>query len=72
MLEIVVFWNVAPCSLVNIVCSFSVLTVSIISAMMIALMMETVRTSETSASIYQTTRRNILEDSHLHICRREN
>jgi hypothetical protein len=34
--------------------------------------MEAVRTSETSVSIYQTTRRNIPEDSHLHTCRREN
>jgi hypothetical protein len=32
----------------------------------IALVMEAVRTSETSASVYQTTRRNIPEDSHLH------
>jgi hypothetical protein len=31
-----------------------------------------VRTSETSVSIYQTIRRNIPEDSHLHTSRREN
>jgi hypothetical protein len=33
---------------------------------LIALMMEAVSTSETSVIIYQTTRRNIPEDSHLH------
>jgi hypothetical protein len=32
----------------------------------ITLMMETVSTSETSVNYYQTTRRNIPEDSHLH------
>jgi hypothetical protein len=31
----------------------------------IALMMEAVNTSETSVNFYQTTRRNIPEDSHL-------
>jgi hypothetical protein len=35
--------------------------------MAIALMMEAVSTSETSVSYYQTTRRNIPEDNHLHI-----
>jgi hypothetical protein len=39
---------------------------------LIALMMEAVSTSETSVSFYQTTRRNIAEDSHLHTHRREN
>jgi hypothetical protein len=34
-------------------------------------MMETVNTSETSVNFYQTTRRNILEDSLLHTRRRE-
>jgi hypothetical protein len=43
-----------------------VLTASII----IALMMEAVSTSETSVNFYQTTRRNIPEDSHLHTHRR--
>jgi hypothetical protein len=32
-----------------------------------ALMMEAASTSETSMNLYQTTRRNIPEDSHLHI-----
>jgi hypothetical protein len=36
-----------------------------------ALMMEEVSTSEASINFYQTTRRNIPEDSHLHIRRRE-
>jgi hypothetical protein len=38
----------------------------------IALMMEAVICSDTSVCIYQTTRRNIPEDSHLHTRRREN
>jgi hypothetical protein len=38
----------------------------------IALMMETASTSETSINFYQTTRRNNREDSHLHTRRREN
>jgi hypothetical protein len=35
-------------------------------------MMEAVSTSETSVNFYETTRRNILEDSHLHTHRHEN
>jgi hypothetical protein len=36
---------------------------------MIALMMEAARsTSEMSVNFYQTTRRNITEDKHLHLC----
>jgi hypothetical protein len=38
----------------------------------VALMMETVNSSETSVNIYQTTRRNVLEYSHYHTRRREN
>jgi hypothetical protein len=38
----------------------------------IVLMMEAVSTYETSVNFYQTTRRNIPEDSHLHTRRREN
>jgi hypothetical protein len=34
--------------------------------------METVSTSETSVDFYQTTRRNIREDGHIHTRRREN
>jgi hypothetical protein len=35
-------------------------------------MMEAVSTSKTSVNLYQTTRRNNPEDSHLYIRRREN
>jgi hypothetical protein len=35
-------------------------------------MMEAVSTSETSVNFYQTTRRNILQDSHIRTRRREN
>jgi hypothetical protein len=38
----------------------------------IVLMIEAANTSETSVNFYQTTRRNIPEDSHLHTRRREN
>jgi hypothetical protein len=38
----------------------------------VALMMEAVSISETSVNFYETTRRNIPEDSHLHTCSREN
>jgi hypothetical protein len=38
----------------------------------IALMMEAVSTSETSVNFYQTTQRNIPEDSHLHTRHRKN
>jgi hypothetical protein len=38
----------------------------------IALMMEAANASETSVFFYQTTRRNNLEDNHLHTRRHEN
>jgi hypothetical protein len=65
-----VFWDVAPCSLVEIDRRFRGVTASITKA--IALMMEAASTSETSVNFYQTTRRNNPEDSHLHTHRREN
>jgi hypothetical protein len=37
----------------------------------IALMMDAVNISETSVSFYQTTGRNILEDSHFHTLHRK-
>jgi hypothetical protein len=40
--------------------------------LIIALMMEAVSTSETPVSFYETTRRNIPQDIHLHTRRREN
>jgi hypothetical protein len=39
---------------------------------LIALIMDTVSTYKTSVRFYQTTRRNVSEDSHLHTRRREN
>jgi hypothetical protein len=51
-LKITVFWDVAPCSLVE-------------TDRLIALMMEAVSTSETSINFYQITRLNNQEDSHL-------
>jgi hypothetical protein len=39
---------------------------------LIVLMMEAMNNSETSVNSYETTRRNIPEDSHLHTRRREN
>jgi hypothetical protein len=61
-LKMTVFWDFAPCSLVKFDRRFGA----------IALMIETVYTSETSVKFYQTSRRNIPEDSHLHTRRREN
>jgi hypothetical protein len=46
--------------------------VVLVASIIIALMMETVSTSETSVNFYETIRRNIPEDSHLHTRRREN
>jgi hypothetical protein len=57
-------WDVAPCSLVEIDWRFR--------RVLIALMMESFYTSETSVSFHQTTRRNNPEDSYLHTRRREN
>jgi hypothetical protein len=48
----IVFWDVAPCSLVDIDRRIAVKATS---------------SSETSVNIYQTTRRNIPEDSHLQL-----
>jgi hypothetical protein len=62
-----VFWDFATYCLVEIDDVPEVLTFSII-----VLMIEAVSTSETSVNFYQTTWRNIPEDSHLHTRRREN
>jgi hypothetical protein len=43
----------------------------VLAASIIRAMMEAASTSETSVNFYQTTRRNISEDSHLHARRRE-
>jgi hypothetical protein len=59
-MKMVVFWDVVPCSLLD-VCRLSVVfAASIISEM-------SNRTSETLANFYQTTRRNNPEDSHLNL-----
>jgi hypothetical protein len=42
------------------------------SMMMMTMMMETATTSVTPVNVYQTTRRNNPEDSHLHTRHREN
>jgi hypothetical protein len=55
MVKMADVWDVASCNLVEI-------------AMM---MMDAVSISETSVNFYQTTQRNIPEDSHLHTRRRE-
>jgi hypothetical protein len=52
-MKMTVFWDVTPCSLVKVYRRF------------IDLIMEAENTSETSVNFYQTTRRNIPEDSHL-------
>jgi hypothetical protein len=49
-----VFWDVSPCSLIEIDQHF-----------IIALMMEALSTSETLINFYQITRRNIPEDTVL-------
>jgi hypothetical protein len=63
--KMAVFWVVAPCS-------SQVLAASIITATVIALMMESARTSEPLVNFSQTTRRYNPEDSHLRTHRREN
>jgi hypothetical protein len=52
-MKMTVFWDVAQCSLVQIDRRFR------------GGIIEAVSTSETSVNFYQTTRRNIAEDSHL-------
>jgi hypothetical protein len=60
--KMAVFWDVAPCSLVEIYQRFRGHR-----SRAIALMMEAASTSETLVNFYQTTRRHIQEDSHLHV-----
>jgi hypothetical protein len=66
IIKMTVFWDAAPCSLLEVYRRFRG------ACCAIALMMETANTSETPVSFYQATRRNILEDSHLHTRHREN
>jgi hypothetical protein len=64
-----IFWDIAPCSLVETDRRFR-------GAYCLHYqndeMMEAVRTSQKTINFYQTTRRNIPEDSHIHTRRREN
>jgi hypothetical protein len=66
-MKMAVFWDVAPCSLVDIGRRFTGAYCPHHQGdeTLIAVMMGTVSTFETSADIYQTTRRNIPEDNHL-------
>jgi hypothetical protein len=68
-MKISVFLVVALCSLVEVYHHFRS---SCCLHHQGTLMMETASTSETLVNFYQTTRRNIPEDSHLHIRHREN
>jgi hypothetical protein len=64
------FWDVAPCSLVEVYRRFR-------EAYCLSLRGDdgpedgAVITSKTSANFYETTRRKVPEDDHLHILRRE-
>jgi hypothetical protein len=64
-----VFWDVAPCSLAEIDQSFRGVYCLHHQGDESSLMMEAISTSEMSVNVYQTTRRNIPDDSHLHTCR---
>jgi hypothetical protein len=67
-----VFWVIAPCSLVEVHQRFRGPCCLHHQGLIIGLMMETARTSETLVNFYQTTRRYNPEDSHLRTHRREN
>jgi hypothetical protein len=68
-----VFWNVAPCSLVEFNQSFrGAYCLHHQDDTLIALMMGALSTYETLVNFYQTTQRNISEDSHLRTHHREN
>jgi hypothetical protein len=60
-MKMTVFWDVAPCSLVEVYQRFG-------GACFLTLMMEAVSTSETLVNFYLTTQRNNPEDSHLLGC----
>jgi hypothetical protein len=67
-----VFWVVVPCSLVEIYYRFRGPCCLHHQGLLIALMMEAARSSETLVNFYQTTRRYNPEDRHLRTNRREN
>jgi hypothetical protein len=64
---ITVFWDAEPVVWQTLTDVSEVLTASII-----ALMMEAANTSGTSVNFYRTTWRNLSEESHLHTLRLEN
>jgi hypothetical protein len=59
-------WDTAPCSVVEVDWRFCLHHQGLDASWSLALMMEAVRTSETSANFYETTRGNIPEGCHLH------
>jgi hypothetical protein len=63
--KMVVFWVVAPCSLVEVYQRFR-------GPCIMRAMMKAARTSGTLVNFYQTARRYNPEDSHLRTHRREN
>jgi hypothetical protein len=65
-MKMAVSWDVAPCSLVEVYRRFRDAGCLHHQGPIIALMMNAVSTSETSVKFYQTTRRNIPQNSHLH------
>jgi hypothetical protein len=77
-MKMAVFWVVATCSLVEVyrrfrgTCSFHHQAMIFARGLLIALMTGAKSTSETSVNVYQTTRRNNPEDSHLHTRRLKN
>jgi hypothetical protein len=60
-MKMTVFWDVAPCGLVEVDRHFRG---AYCLHHQVALMVEAVSTSETSVNFYETTRRNIPEDLH--------
>jgi hypothetical protein len=69
-----VFWVLLLAVSLKLTDVSEVLTASINIALisLVALMMESVSTFETSINLYETARHNIPDNSHLHILRREN
>jgi hypothetical protein len=66
-MEMTVFWDGALCSLVEVYRRFRGPCCLHHQGDECALMMEAASTTEMSVNFYQTTRRNIPEDSHLHV-----
>jgi hypothetical protein len=60
--KIPVVWGVVPCEVLEV---FNISTIRTMT--LVTLMMETVSAFETSVNFYETTRRNVPEDRHLHL-----